>query len=855
MEQASSADKSPRQKPQSLYDQLRLKNESDVRILELAPGQPSEPLRCRLRVDSLLNQEQPPYVALSYVWGAPNRTHALECNGQSILITETLDRALRHVRDPVKDHRLWIDQICIDQDHLEERMHQVHIMKRIYRDASKVVSWLGPDIENQAPLALNLIQQLIIVDQGRSRTIHFPTDPQLKELSLPSRDSPKWAALEALLQHQYFERVWVLQEVLMGYDVRLMWGDTEIRWAQVSGAYVCGTRYWMQIVDPQASARRCPMLSLERLEAFMMSSTTWISLLRATRRFGATDPKDKIFALIGLAEDETTLASDYSATLGEVYASAAKHIIRASGNLRVLAYVWIRDVDSLGGVPTWAPRWDDIADVRKTPKVLADWASYSASGQERVSLKESGEWGVLTLEGFVVDEVESLATPLDSWETLESTWWMVVAESLRIADSTGKSAERSADHLMVPFLWTITAGQSLGVNGLTCPATDPQHIEDFVAFAFNGLLQNWTPNGNPVCLREILDLVDFALKSLLISAPTDDRVYDDPEPSLDNADEASERESEGSRPDSPDSFEDEQDENQPPPDDELGQMPSDNGDDYSFSDVGLLGGIFDEGELSIHIDEDRQDTVDERNPFTLEVRGGQPENSRGEDDGPLENDPPDERQFGTIPHSEGQFGELLIDGSGFENHKIRLDAINEIQFIDNNSNKRPHSEYGESQFEERHPLEVIHQDDDARPDQNQFDASPMSRQWIENALHSFHPSDTSVAEAAVDIFARAHAKYDTAAVIRFMSQFEVSSVNRRFFVTKQGYMGVGPAYIGKGDIVCVLFGGSTPYILRPTTNEGEYLLLGECYVDGVMDGEALNLLEKGRRERQWFNLR
>jgi hypothetical protein len=39
-------------------------------------------------------------------------------------------------------------------------------------------------------------------------------------------------------------------------------------------------------------------------------------------------------------------------------------------------------------------------------------------------------------------------------------------------------------------------------------------------------------------------------------------------------------------------------------------------------------------------------------------------------------------------------------------------------------------------------------------------------------------------------------------------------LNRRFFVTKQGRFGLGPWSIKKGDIVCILLGGKTPFILR-----------------------------------------
>lgn len=47
----------------------------------------------------------------------------------------------------------------------------------------------------------------------------------------------------------------------------------------------------------------------------------------------------------------------------------------------------------------------------------------------------------------------------------------------------------------------------------------------------------------------------------------------------------------------------------------------------------------------------------------------------------------------------------------------------------------------------------------------------------------------------------------------------LSMVEERFFITKQGFMGVGPPALGVGDRICVLFRGSTPFVLRLARSE------------------------------------
>lgn len=76
---------------------------------------------------------------------------------------------------------------------------------------------------------------------------------------------------------------------------------------------------------------------------------------------------------------------------------------------------------------------------------------------------------------------------------------------------------------------------------------------------------------------------------------------------------------------------------------------------------------------------------------------------------------------------------------------------------------------------------------------------------------------------------------------------------RKFFRTKDGYYGLGSSIIEEGDLVCVLLGGVTPFILRPDGDH--YNLVGECYVHGLMHGEAIEMMEKGEREREIFCVR
>jgi hypothetical protein len=66
------------------------------------------------------------------------------------------------------------------------------------------------------------------------------------------------------------------------------------------------------------------------------------------------------------------------------------------------------------------------------------------------------------------------------------------------------------------------------------------------------------------------------------------------------------------------------------------------------------------------------------------------------------------------------------------------------------------------------------------------------------------------------------------------------------FILENGSYGLCPPETTDGDIVCLLLGGKAPFVLRPTQyqgGKGYFNLIGDCYVNGIMSGEAANWWE------------
>jgi hypothetical protein len=87
---------------------------------------------------------------------------------------------------------------------------------------------------------------------------------------------------------------------------------------------------------------------------------------------------------------------------------------------------------------------------------------------------------------------------------------------------------------------------------------------------------------------------------------------------------------------------------------------------------------------------------------------------------------------------------------------------------------------------------------------------------------------------------------------RYASNLQACN-QRRFFLTLQSYMGIGPPTTNVGDIISVLFGSQVPFVLCLVEDQHEFR--GEAYVYGVMNGEAVDAWEAGKLLEQWFRIR
>jgi hypothetical protein len=101
------------------------------------------------------------FYALSYVWGSSDTDKSIVCNGQCLSVTQSVHDVLSAFQsiNTLKWTPLWIDAICINQNDDAEKEREVAHMDVIYRQAKRVLIWLGNSGDN-SDLAMSQITTL-----------------------------------------------------------------------------------------------------------------------------------------------------------------------------------------------------------------------------------------------------------------------------------------------------------------------------------------------------------------------------------------------------------------------------------------------------------------------------------------------------------------------------------------------------------------------------------------------------------------------------------------------------------------------------------------------------------------------
>lgn len=246
--------------------------------------------------------ECPKYVALSYAWGRPPENCTVTINGRRHLVRKNLWRFLREARHtyPGKTTHLWIDALCIDQSNLDERAEQVAIMATIYQSAASVTIWLGPS--------------------------YAGSDVAMRSLSAIARSKKKkvWYMAQAagihaavLSRRAYWTRLWVFQEIVLARHLTLMCGRLTAPWAPFREMLLAPKTTHHEPDVAYQIIKDSPAVAVARRT--QLEFQVLYDLIFSTRDLQCTDPRDRVYALLGVCSTESrNIATDYAKPLSSL---------------------------------------------------------------------------------------------------------------------------------------------------------------------------------------------------------------------------------------------------------------------------------------------------------------------------------------------------------------------------------------------------------------------------------------------------------------------------------------------------------------------------------------------------------
>ena len=279
-------------------------NSQEIRLLVLKPPrEPGDVIRCALIRESLARDVQ--FEALSYEWGEEYDDREIIIDGWRVPVRKNLWDALRHLRS-TQDRALWIDALCINQSNVRERNHQVGQMSQIYGKSWRVLIWLGLKGED-SHLALDFIT---IVGED-SQTVY-------KDLATFTGFGRELQAVRCLCQRSYWNRLWIIQEVIVAEKARIQCGFEYASWDDFDRfqfAFEQG-----RILTPQGDDFNDLKDSLPfKLDRHQVERPKLKDILEEYCTSQCSDPRDKIYGLVGLANDSTSLRIDYSKSFFQIY--------------------------------------------------------------------------------------------------------------------------------------------------------------------------------------------------------------------------------------------------------------------------------------------------------------------------------------------------------------------------------------------------------------------------------------------------------------------------------------------------------------------------------------------------------
>ncbi|KAF5723849.1 heterokaryon incompatibility 6 OR allele [Fusarium mundagurra] len=502
-----------------------LPDTSAFRLLEILAGDGD--VRCQLHVCGLQKNEAA-YEALSYTWGKPDafsqRKIEIISNGasHSMSISGSLYIALRELRKRNASRVIWADAICINQEDVKERGHQVALMGQIFSGAWQVVVWLGEEkdrcmcgatvLETSLSSASKAFSGICSVvndwlAQAGQETIEATyskvskDDQSTVHRANTDEGEDNRSSMMQLFRRRWFSRIWVLQEAVLARHAVVQLGSYHIPWEWIGLAAaivvhkpeLSPSGYGRDMIPTGAmNGYLMYRLSISQ-KCFPRLEFSFAQLLQVSRHFKSQEPKDKIYGLLGIETTDSVgkqIIPDYreATTQEKVFEDIARLLLNTASPLTFLSGAGtFGDFDRSG--PSWVPSWHErrpwtILPTKQNP-------GFRCASGAPMELNRDMKGGELILKGVIIDHVSSMQEHRYYWGTFDEH-------------------DKSHNNFLSQPKWSKEAWKkcamtlTCGGDGRAYPIDDEAaHLADLAAMVLSGSA-HWVVR-DLIALRDVID--------------------------------------------------------------------------------------------------------------------------------------------------------------------------------------------------------------------------------------------------------------------------------------------------------------------------------------------------------------
>ncbi|KAF2194106.1 HET-domain-containing protein [Zopfia rhizophila CBS 207.26] len=372
-----------------------------IRLLRIKPGRPDEQLVCDLSIHSLA-EVKGRYEALSYCWGTEDPSEVIQIRKlflhqgtvnpsifshgppEDFPIRPNLYHALLHLRSRETYVIVWIDAICIDQkdtaEAKREKDRQLSMMNEIYNSANNVCIWLG-DADEKSRDALNLVREIM-----NFRTFDIRLEPRDEEAK--QRFKQQWCHFLDSLKAPWFSRRWIIQEVALARRASVHFGDDVVHWDDLADA--------ISLLNEKAETLKRQFGSESFAEVPILSATHLVkaivnvcrksqdgqiieklldleTLVSTFQQFQATYSEDIIHSVRSLAKDaphqdedkDFRTTAEHKQSTRDLFIAFVNRCIKNSNSLDIICRHWAPPPTDTAGEEIELPSW--VSELSKCP--------------------------------------------------------------------------------------------------------------------------------------------------------------------------------------------------------------------------------------------------------------------------------------------------------------------------------------------------------------------------------------------------------------------------------------------------------------------------------------------------------